>query len=250
MGGSEWLAVYEDGLLEMRWSELVDDPKRGFAREHHQLTMRVPATRLDALRTALASTEFAAAEPHYNEEGVLDGGALTIADMATHHRRVIVVNEPADLPAPVARAEAMLWELHELVRKKGERAFAVDAADRLLVVYSHPHGEDSRQLTVFANGSLELRTTYTSSDKAHAERDYPTPRSVTSLATEEEFAALTDAIAGMPSPQHRPGEANRRYGDVTLRIGVGEFPVPLDNPPAELARLLAAADSIASRLTP
>ncbi len=242
-GWTQWLAVYDDGLLELRSFEEAPEPSTLFARELRVRVLRVAPAELAPLKAALSDTDVEHAGSYYREDGVLDGGALTIADMATHHRRVTVVNRPSGLPSPVSTAEGVLVRLAEMAKDRGADGFA-PGPDRIELIAMIERGEESIELTIFENGLLERRTTYTSSERAHAAADYPTPDAVTGQAHAGDLDALRASLSTLPAaPPNVAGAA--RTGD---RLFVGsasrEFHVPLE--PSR--QMLAVSSSLESLL--
>lgn len=197
-GWDQWLAVYDDGLVELRSFENSPQPANPFAQELRIRVLRVPPAELETLRASLSNPRFKSAKPDYHERGVLDGGALTIADMSTHHRRVIVVNTPPRLPKAVASAKDALNDLVKEARDNGKDGFA-PGPDRIELFYMFTQGEETRALTVYEHGRLELRTTYTSNAEAHEAADYPTPYAITGQAEPADLEALRSALSELPT---------------------------------------------------
>ncbi len=171
-------------------------PDNPFAEELRVRLLRVPPAELEPLRASLAHRTFETAERHYDQPGVLDGGSLTIADMATHHRRVIVINRPPTLPTPVAAAQSALDRLAKSVQESGQDGFAA-GPDRIQLLYLFARGEENRALTVYESGRIELRTEFTTDSEAHEAADYPTPRSVTGQLGPEELEDLRASLSAL-----------------------------------------------------
>lgn len=227
-GWDQWLAVYEDGLLELRSFEDAARADNPFAQELRIRVLRLPPADLEPLRASLADAGFESAEPYYHEPGVHDGGALTIADMSTHHRRVIVVNDPPGLPKAVASAQGALDALAKTALAKGSDGFA-PGPDRIELFYLFSRDEESLALTVYEHGRIELRTTYTSNDKAHDADDYPTPYAVTGQANRDDLNALRAALSALPTepPEVEPKEATSDLlivGSATREFRVAKHP--------------------------
>lgn len=242
-GTSEWLVVYEDGLAEMRSFE---------AEEKHQVpelrvrTLRMPPAELDQLRASLADPGFENARTSYREEGFvssgIDGVALIIADMATHRRRLIIGNHPLDLPAPVATVKSALEHLAGLLKDSGYDGFA-RGPDRIELVYMFSRAEERRQLTVFENGLLELRTTYTTREQAYEANDHPTPDSITGQAGPGDLHALRSALSALPSTPPEVEGFGRARDTFFVGSAPTEFHVPRQ-PSPEMSAVVSALDDI------
>lgn len=245
-GWNQWLAVYEDALLELRWFEDVPRKDNPFAREFRIRVFRVSPAELEPLSASLADGEFKTSESYYDEPGVHDGGTLTIADMATHRRRVTVVNSPPDLPKPVAKAQSVLDLLAKNAKHNGKDGFE-RGPDRVELVYMFMRGEENRHLTIFENGLVEQRTTYTRNDKTHEAADHPTPYALTWQADPGDLDALRASASALPR-EPPTVEHSRRTPDVLFAGSAKrEFRVPLD-PSPELIAVQSALEAILDSL--
>lgn len=90
--------------------------------------------------------------------------------MATHHRRIIVVNDPLGVPKAVTSAQPALALPLKAVNGSGEDRFA-PGPDRIELLYMFTHGDENRGLTVYQSGRVEVHTLYTSDAKAHEAAD-------------------------------------------------------------------------------
>lgn len=237
-GWSQWLAVYEDGLLELRWFEDVEQPGNPFAQELRVRVLRVPPADLETLRTSLAHGEFKSSEPHYDEPGIHDGGSLTIADMATHHRRIIVVNDPANVPKPVALAQVSLNLLVKAVENRGKDGFA-PGPDHIELFYMFTRGDENRALTVYEHGRIEVRTMYTSNTEAHEAVDYPTPHAVTGQAEPSDLELLRATLSELPSKPPKIEHAAATPDLLFVGFATREFQIALQPSPKMMAALSA-----------
>lgn len=245
-GWSQRLAVYEDGLLEMRSFEEAPQADNPLGQELQVRVLRVPPAELAPLRGALADSGFEKAEPYYREEGVHDGGSLTIADMATHRRRVIVINSPSGVPGPVTKAQSALDGLAKTVKDKGTDGFA-PGPDRIEFIAMVGRHNENLELTVFAGGLLELRTTYTADEKAHAASDYPTPHAVTGQARPGDLDALRSTLTALPATPPTIKQANRSGDMLFVGSTAREFQVP-SKPPPEVSAVIAALNDVIDTL--
>ncbi len=243
VGWDQWLAVYDDGLVELRSFEDSAIPGNQFAQQLRIRVLRVPPAELETLRASLSNPRFKSAKPHYRERGVLDGGALTIADMSTHHRRVIVVNTPPRMPKAVASARNALNNLVEEARDNGKDGFA-PGPDRIELFYMFTQGEEHRALTVYEHGRLELRTTYTSNAEAHEAADYPTPYAITGQADPADLEALHSALSELPTKPPPIGFGGATSDLLIVGSATREFRVAKDPNDKMASALAALADVI------
>ena len=120
----------------------------------------------------------------------------------------------------------------------------------MVALWRFTRGDDSKQLTVFASGVLELRTLYTSSMTAHAADDYPTPHAVTGMANSSDLEALVAALDEFDGFGDRRMEVtpDRRTTD-TLYFGNEGLEQQLPtNPPPGLVKVLSVLEALESAL--
>ncbi|MEZ4383961.1 MAG: hypothetical protein R3A79_21695 [Nannocystaceae bacterium] len=242
--------VYDDGAAIVSWSEGIGKGPPALR------SFGLPANEVDRLRRLTADPKFLEAKPSYHQEGVLDGSSTTFV---AGGRRIVVVNRPLALPAPL---EALSAWTHDLLRRvdggEGSDAFAGD--DPIVVVHKRRF-RDVRfgdALTVFADGRLDYRVTYGDVPR-DADVDYPFPRVELRSAAPEELRALREAVAAPPLaglPQVT-GETETERGTehIIMRspsaggaawavVLAGAAPPPgLEPVLAETARLRAAFDA-------
>ena len=248
-GWGQEIAVYEDGLVMVQWSEYEETPEPFGRYVQHVAVRRVPPAELDGLRTLVHGDAFGAARSAYHQDGVHDGGSLVVGGQKVTDRRITIVNRPADLPEELRATQVALDALAETTKTQGQPAFA-HGPDRVVALWRFTRGDDSKQLTVFASGVLELRTLYTSSMTAHAADDYPTPHAVTGMANSSDLEALVAALDEFDGFGDRRMEVtpDRRTTD-TLYFGNEGLEQQLPtNPPPGLVKVLSVLEALESAL--
>ena len=254
------LAVYDSGLLDRRFP--VEDGEGPFGptyRREYRVGMATPDV-LDALRRDLASKDVLAADPHYHEAGVMDGGSLTLA-VPQSDRRIVVVNDPTALPPALSRLGESLQAMARLVEQMGYDPFDHRLAPppgRMLLVHEtwRQAQDDAYVLTLFEHGDIELRKTSDGSDSAHRRRDYQTPRSTVRALDPLRYELLRDAAEALKSSAvPRVHEAGSREGVdrhwLALGGPDGRFEARTDEPlPSELQRVLDVSSEIAADYLP
>ncbi len=248
MTGSS-IAVYSDGLIDHRWTEFIDIGTFGEYVDHFRVAVADPSDVL-ALREALGSPGFLSAKAHYREAAVHDGGAITISDPASH-RRIIVVNDPADLPPNVGTVSHHLEKFAARARKEGTDPFtSVRGPGRLLLVHEFITPADrSFVFTAFDNGLLELRLLSDPNDAPDDATDFPTPRSTVIVVDEESLSPLRQAIAELQKKPPSEADLRGKRGPVQ-RIWVGgpkrEITVRVGfTPPLRVQRLIEESRALA-----
>lgn len=254
------LAVYDDGLLDFRFPEEDGEGPFGPTYRRAYRVATAPPDFLEALRSGLASKAFRRAKPHYHEDGVMDGGALTMAGIDSE-RRIIIVNDPQGLPPTLDRLREALRTTAKIVEEMGHDPFESPHAPprgRMLLVHDHSREQedDALSLTVFEHGDIELRTTYDGSRAAHRKRDYPTPRSTVRRLDEMRLLLLREGVEALRAssvPREYKGGA---LGEVdshwlTMAGPEGRFHVRSDKPvPTELRQVLDLSAEIAADYLP
>jgi hypothetical protein len=149
-GGSATIVVYDDGRAFMRGGE-GDDPSRSWAG-------RVTAAELATLQRALSSAPYRKSEPHYDEDGALDGGAVVLADPISD-RKIVVVNDPP-LPTELAEVHRFASELYGELLDAGRDPFDRKTPTELRMLAFHRQSwtksSQSFDFVVYADGKLEL----------------------------------------------------------------------------------------------
>lgn len=196
MSGSS-VAVYADGLIDRRWTELVEERPRWRYEDKYRVAMAKPDD-IFGLKRDLQASGFLDAEPSYHEDGVLDGGAITISDGASA-RRVIVVNEPKKLPGELRRLSKQLYAFARFAERVGEDPFDTKLpSGRMSLVHEFKTASEQVYVfTVFESGVLELRLIYDPDQAAHNAPDHPTPRSVVVQVDPRQLEPLSRALEGL-----------------------------------------------------
>jgi len=240
------IAVYDNGLVMVQWSDHEPAPEPFGRFVHHVAVHRVAPEQVNEVRKLVSSEAFGRARSAYHEEGVMDGGALVVGGHRVSDRRITIVNRPADLPPELRAIEVVLDELAEATKTQGQPAFA-PGPDRVVALWRFARGEDSKQLTVFASGVLELRTLHTSSMTAHASDDYPTPHAVTGMANPSDLEALVAALDEF-GDERMEVTPDRRTSD-TLYFGNEGLEQELPtNPPPGLVKVLSVLEGLETAL--
>jgi len=149
------LVVYEDGRAFVHErGGFGSAPERTFSR-----ALPLGLDELAALRSLLASEGYRGADDTYSEEGVKDGGAVALYD-AISQREVRVINRPPNLPEELAEVRATIDELHARIVDEGRDPFVDTTVPGLGILAMHSllwdDANESRDLVVYADGSLEL----------------------------------------------------------------------------------------------
>ncbi|MCA9657585.1 MAG: hypothetical protein KC486_04525, partial [Myxococcales bacterium] len=204
-GAGATASVYDDGVAIVSWSEGIGKGPPILRR------FELRPDEVDHLRRLTADPKFLEAKAAYHQEGVLDGSATTFV---AGGRRIVVVNRPLALPAPL---EALSTWTHDLFRQvdggEGSDAFAGD--DPIVVVHKRRFRDASfgDALTVFADGRLDYRITY-GDVPSDPDVDYPFPQATLRSVAPAELRALREAV-GAPALRALPqviGEAERERG--------------------------------------
>lgn len=214
------VAVYMDGLVDYRWTEFVEDEKFGRYVDHFRVGLAEPSE-MPALHKSLASPTFLSAKRDYHEDGVHDGGAVTISEPMSG-RRIIVVNDPADLPQSVGSVVKDLRGIAMRVKAGGADPFTkIPGRGRMLLVHEFLSPEQrSFVFTVFESGRLELRLTADPNDPADEATDFPTPRSVALEAEDATLEPLRQAVAALEGTSLVDADLRGKRGSTErLRIG-------------------------------
>lgn len=249
-GAGATATVYDDGVVIVSWSAGVGKGPPILRR------FELRPDEVDHLRRLTADPEFLKAKAAYHQEGVLDGSSTTFV---AGGRRIVVVNQPRALPAPLEALSAWAQGLFRRVDGgEGSDAFAGD--DGIVVVHKRRF-KDARfadSLTVFADGALDYRITY-GDVPSDPDVDYPFPQATIRSVAPAELRALREAV-GAPPLAALPqviGDTERERGTehIVMRspsaggaawavVLAGAAPTPgLEPVLAETARLRAAFDA-------
>ncbi len=198
-GGGAMLMVYDDGRAFMRGGDGMGEPSRSWV-------SRVTPGELATLQRALASAAYRKAEPHYHEDGVMDGGSVLLADPIST-RKIVVVNDP-HLPAELDEVHRFANALHRTLRESGQDPFDPRTPTELRMLAFHRQwwtdDYESFDFVVYADGKLELCKT-NGDDRwgPNDESRYPACRVRTvpteRLATLERLVAK-EGLARAPTP--------------------------------------------------
>jgi hypothetical protein len=249
-GAGATATVYDDGAVLVSWSEGIGKGPPILRR------FELRSEEVDELRRHTADPKFLKAQADYRQEGVLDGSSTTYV---AGGRRIVVVNRPLALPAPL---EALSTWTHDLFRRVdgGEGSDAFTGDDPIVVVHKrHFRGvRFADALTVYADGRLDYRIT--SGDMpSDPDADYPYPKATIRSVAPAELRALGEAV-GAPALRALPqvtGETEGERGTehIVMRgpsaggaawavVLAGAAPPPgLEPVLAETARLRAAFDA-------
>jgi hypothetical protein len=150
-GGGATISVYDDGRAFMRGGDGFGSPSRSWAG-------RVTAGELATLQRALASAAYGKSDSHYHEDGVMDGGAVVLADPISE-RKIVVVNDPP-LPTELGEVHRFARELYRKLRDTGKDPFDPHTPGELRMFAFHrqwwTENWQSFDFVVYADGKLEL----------------------------------------------------------------------------------------------
>lgn len=190
---SAQLTLYGDGRATLSQSSGFSVANSSFT------TAQIDADVVARVRAALGDPQFAGAAASYSQRGVKDGG---LASYIGGSRRIAVVNDPADLPDPLARLRDEVRAIRTRLDQDGVDAFT--APDPPLVVDRRAtmSADDNDALTVFASGLVVFQVNGGSLPKrAGADDPYPivhTRRVEPAALVELQAAAQALATADLP----------------------------------------------------
>lgn len=251
MTGSS-IALYSDGLIDHRWTEFVEDGAFGEYIEHFRVAMADPSDMM-MLHKTFAPHRFVRLEPSYHEDGVLDGGAVTLSHYASG-RRITVVNEPADLPSSLGFAIGDLERLAARAKNRGADPFtSVPGPGRMLLVHEfQAHADRSFVFTVFESGHAELRLIADPNGPADDAHDQRTPQSRVTRVDAQSLGTLRQAIGHLQ--KNPPSEADLRgkrgaIERLRLRNPKREIVVPVGfSPPKTVERVIEESRALAGEI--
>jgi hypothetical protein len=147
-----WVVVLDDGeLIGSQETGMVFVTLDEWVASLELRQARLERTELGALQRALAVPELAAARDVYVEDGICDGGYLSVAT-AAGHRELTLVNRPGDMPPAVAE---LMTRTNTALQRLDRGKPAVDAPSRLRLVHRRQlEGGLRDELLAFADGRV------------------------------------------------------------------------------------------------
>ena len=208
-GASTIITVYADGLVvRARWLGMGEQTPVGRA----LMTARADEATLARVRGLIARQDVLAARAAYSEPGVMDGGG-TMFVAGPQPRRIMVINDPPDVPRGLIDLAAEARRLDEWIERDGVDAFTGQPALVLRHARWFTEGFHSDELMVFADGTLDFRVLSGDAVDPDPETDFPYPIVRTGRVDPAELGPLIAAVTALRAAE--PTAPPRHAGAVT-----------------------------------
>jgi hypothetical protein len=189
-GGGPDVTWYADGLVLRSLAGATTWASERFLRMPELHLLRLDDGELAQLRGLVGSAEFGGAGSTYLQPKVKDGTHLFLTAGV---RRIHIGNRPPDLPDVLTRLQTAYHEIFRRFTAEGVDAFAA-RQPRLVAVHERQlrARRFADRLTVFANGVLDYRVTWSDAPPGDGESQAPVMR-----VEQAPVAALADLQAAL-----------------------------------------------------